>query len=66
MIGISVGSLLIASATIRNAERNGMLIAEPSDGLSFDAIIMLPELVEQDVDPEVIVCLERLIEVATD
>jgi hypothetical protein len=58
MIGISVGSLLIASATIRNTEPNGIfsmkdweieqiifneLTAEPADGLTFDAIIMLPE-----------------------
>ena len=78
MIGISVGSLLIASATIRNTEPNGIfgmkdweieqiifneLIAEPADGLTFDAIIMLPEYLEQDVDPEVIgYRLERLVD----
>ena len=39
------------------------LMAEPADGLTFDTIIMLPEFVEQDVDPEVIGnCLERLAE----
>ena len=38
------------------------LMAEPADGLAFDAIIMLPEFVEQDVDPEVIgYCLERFV-----
>ena len=78
MIGISVGSLSIASATIRNTEPKGMfsmkdweieqiifneLIAEPADGLTFDAIIMLPEYLEQDVDPEVIgYRLERLVD----
>jgi hypothetical protein len=74
----NVGTLLIASATVRNAETNGIfsvrdweieqiifneLMAEPADGLTFDAIFMLPEFVEQDVDPEVIgYCLERLVE----
>ena len=78
MIGISVGSLSIASATIRNTEPKGMfsmkdweieqiifneLMAEPADGLTFDAIIMLPEYLEQDIDPEVIgYRLERLVD----
>jgi len=39
------------------------MIAEPADGLTFEAIFMLPEFLEQDVDPEVIgYCLERLVE----
>jgi len=38
-------------------------MAEPADGFTFGAIIMLPKVVEQDVDPEVIgYCLERLVE----
>ena len=38
-------------------------MAEPADGFTFVAIIMLPKVVEQDVDPEVIgYCLERLVE----
>jgi len=39
------------------------IIAEPADGLTFEAIFMLPEFLEQDVDPEVIgYCLECLVE----
>jgi hypothetical protein len=58
MIELSVGSLLIANATIRNE-----LMAEPADGLTYAAIIMLPEYLEQAVDPEVIGNrLERLVE----
>ena len=38
-------------------------MAEPADGFTFVAIIMLPKVVEQDVDPEVIgYCLARLVE----
>src|SRR5215831_2863563 len=37
------------------------LIAEPADGLTYEAIFMLPEFLEQDVDPEVIgYCLSAL------
>ena len=75
---MSVGSLWIANPTIRHTEPNGIfsmkdweieqiifneLMAEPADGLTFDAIIMLPEYLEQDVDPEVIgYRLERLVD----
>jgi len=39
------------------------LIAEPADGLTYEAIFRLPEFLEQDVDPEMIgYCLERLVE----
>jgi len=39
------------------------IIAKPADGLTFEAIFMLPEFLEQDVDPEVIgYCLECLVE----
>jgi hypothetical protein len=39
------------------------IIAEPADGLTYETILMLPEFLEQDVDPEMIgYCLERLVE----